>query len=529
MVCRFILIVILAAGGLCGCSSLPHGPRAADKAASVDAALSYARAVWDMIPDGAQAGAGAQSGMRDALAEVLEELEDDRPLRSWKGTVPVDGWQVTFASSRDGWAVLDPSRFDEVESIPAGQKFKDIKRPAVQDGLGLPVVLSQEYREEKASTDTRLFPLNGRHLPATLTAEFTGPRAVRLTFHHTRNVQKARVKGRERALAYDLTTPLMRCMDAGFLGKFAMPGLFKPEEYLKESGIYVPELFDPKKIPVVFVHGLDSAPHIWEVAMNELLADPVLRQNYQIWYFLYPTGLPIHGSAARLRASLNAARRHYDPQDKLPALDRMILVGHSMGGLISRMQVIDSGEEFYRALFTRPLSALKLSAESREMIRKVLYFRRQPFIERVIFIATPHRGSQIADFRIVQFLAGLIERAVFVNKLFEDIMNNAQSAINPDLHQFRDLGGRSVQNLSPRHPLLGALNRLRIQVPFHSIIAATSLLPPVEDSSDRFVPWRSAHLPGAASELLVPGWHSCTTNQEVTAEISRILREGLKR
>jgi pimeloyl-ACP methyl ester carboxylesterase len=80
------------------------------------------------------------------------------------------------------------------------------------------------------------------------------------------------------------------------------------------------DVYDPQRIPVVFVHGLLSDPHIWLNAVNAINSDPELRAAYQPWYFLYPTG---HRRAAdlrpKLRESLRQARDFLIPTTTIPA------------------------------------------------------------------------------------------------------------------------------------------------------------------------------------------------------------------
>ena len=508
------------------CRSLPAALRSTSTVASAAAA---AESAWQALPPRSDASPEQQRAYAAATGQFLTALKSQLPLRLWSGSRVVDGWTITFADSTAGQPLIAPAKTDEIITIPPRPAQADLPAGSVRGGIGLPIVLRQEYDAGRASSK-KLFPLNGRHLPATLTVEFTGPRAATLAFHDTWQADRARVKGRSRALALDFPHAVHASMDPKFLGAFSLRGLLRPDEALEDAGLYVPFPYDPGRIPVVFVHGLNSDPHIWERAILELVADPQLRARYQPWYFLYPTGLPIHGSAAQLRRALATAIRHYDPEGNDALLRRMVLVGHSMGGIISRLQATDSGNDIYSAYFTAPPDALSLSPANRRMVEENLFFKPAPFVSRVIFVATPHRGSRVADFRIVQALTGLIRRAVRVDEFITDVARNAEGLLNPELRAFKDLGGRSVQNLSPRHPILKAMDRRPVAVPHHSIIGVLNPRKPLAESTDGVVPYWSSHLDSAASEMTVEAWHSCTHKPEVTGEIRRLLRAhaGLK-
>ena len=197
-----------------------------------------------------------------------------------------------------------------------------------------------------------------------------------------------------------------------------------------------------------------------------------------------------------------------------------------MGGILAQMQVIDSGDDFRRAYFNRPIDQLKLSNEIRPRVRASLEFSRVPWIRRVVFVATPHWGSQLADAAIVRFMLFLIRVPIATAQLVTEMTEFNFDAINPELHGFGTLGVRSVQNLSPRHPYFRALNARPIGIPFNSIIGDRGR-GDTPYSSDGVVPYWSSHLEGAQSEKIVPAPHNLTEKTETIKEIQRILRDHL--
>ena len=112
----------------------------------------------------------------------------------------------------------------------------------------------------------------------------------------------------------------------------------------------------------------------WTQAVNQLLADPQIRSRYQFWFYLYPTGLPVWWSAANLRSELDRFRTTLDPSHTNPNLNNMVIVGHSMGGLISSLMVRKGGEDLWRQFMVTPPEKLKISRPAKEHLLKIVNF-----------------------------------------------------------------------------------------------------------------------------------------------------------
>jgi hypothetical protein len=236
--------------------------------------------------------------------------------------------------------------------------------------------------------------------------------------------------------------------------------------------------------------------------------------------FIYPTGQPIPTSAAQLRESLVRVRGSLDPQHTDAALDRMVLVGHSMGGLLSKMMVQDSGTELWDAVITVPRNRFKAPPDVKQALDRTLTYQRLPFVQRVVFIATPHRGSPIADSTFGRIISDRIRRPAKMDARIAEI-----EALNgPDVvsKELRGKALNSIANLRTDSPILASLNHIGIDhsVPYHSII-------PLIDgilNTDGVVEYSSSHLDGAKSELIVPGTHSSQEHPDVTRELDHILQ-----
>ncbi len=255
--------------------------------------------------------------------------------------------------------------------------------------------------------------------------------------------------------------------------------------------------------------------------MNELENDPEIAARYQFWVFMYPTGLPIPTSALDLRNSLNDVRNTLDPEHDDPVLDEMVLIGHSMGGLLSKMMVQNTGQVLWNAAFSRPVGELEASPPTRAMLVNSLIFSPLPFVRRVVFVATPHRGSPIADQAFGRTIASFVKNTSDQAALSKELVSlNGPDLIAPE---FRRVPFNAVSNLRTDSPILKALDQIPIspKVPYHSIIpqlgGGTTL------HTDGVVEYNSSHLDGVVSETIVSGSHFAMPQPNVTAEVRKIL------
>jgi pimeloyl-ACP methyl ester carboxylesterase len=330
------------------------------------------------------------------------------------------------------------------------------------------------------------------------------------------------VGARQVELASDRTTPLAAQVARGHLAALEWLGLFESDFQRPgfETGLYMMRPYEAGKIPVVFVHGLFSSPRAWMQTINELRNSPELDARFQYWVFLYPTGLPIPASAARLRDSLVDARESLDPAHKDPALDRMVLIGHSMGGVLSKMMVQNSGLTLWDAAITVPHDQLKAPPELKASLDHVLLFQPLPFVQRVVFVATPHRGSPIANSLFGRMISDLVRRPVTLASRIKEIEElNGPNVISREL---RSQPLNAIGNLRTDSPILVALDHIAVspEIPYHSIIPQIG---GKKGGSDGVVEYRSSHLDRAVSEQIVPGTHSSQESPPVTHELRRIL------
>jgi hypothetical protein len=325
------------------------------------------------------------------------------------------------------------------------------------------------------------------------------------------------------AIALSFTdVPVTEIETLGFLGR--LTGFYAERPPLVSSTPYKPGL-----IPVVFVHGTESSVVRWAEMYNRLLADPDIRSRYQFWFFQYDSGNPIVVSSLLLRDSLRTAVARLDPEGKDPALRKMVLIGHSQGGLLVKMQVINSGNQIWDSVSKKPLDQLELSDKTRDLMRRAMFVEALPEVSRVVFICTPHRGSFVAGRNIIRNLVRmLIALPTNLAGLDAEIIRN-RDALQPGVSLFVP---SAVDNMSPHHHFILTLQKIPVasDVKDHSIIAIETD-GPVEQGNDGVVEYTSAHIEPVESELIVrPSPHSTQGNPHTIEEVRRILRlhVGLK-
>jgi pimeloyl-ACP methyl ester carboxylesterase len=295
-----------------------------------------------------------------------------------------------------------------------------------------------------------------------------------------------------------------------------------------QKGLYLGQPYQRGKIPIVFVHGLMSSPLAWLEMINDLMENPQIRQRYQFWFFLYPTGNPILFSASVLRDSLLEARQVFDPEGKDPAFDQMVLVGHSMGGLLAKMVVQQSDDLLWKVASDRAIEHLGITVEQRAFLERMLFFEPLPFVSRIVFIAVPHRGSKLVRKPIVERATSLVKPAANLVRLTADVI----MALVEDADTAEDLLAKhmptGIGDLRPDNPVLQTIAELPMDpdVTYHSIIG-NHLAADTPGGTDTVVPYESSHLEGAASERIVQSDHSAQTHPLAILEVKRILLEHL--
>ena len=457
-----------------------------------------------------------------AVARIFGIIHD-AGLEPWKAPLHCPGaarvWNFSILS--DSKAGRDPADF---VIRPADVfKFKGtlVVQRTLKEGLGAPlVVVSKDAKPGKIDT----FQVSRISYGMTGVVNFKGNDCIGV-FLDPLAFEDIPFNGHTQPLAADFTAPLALALASQNQRQKELDGLFRPAEFESKARLALLQPYDPKKIPVLCIHGLGDSQATWAPLIQTLRGDPVIRKNYQFWFFSYPTGYPYPLAASVLRHRLDTLNTRFPDHRKL------VVIGHSMGGMISRTLITDSGMKLWDAIYDKPPSEMPFSAETRRIMSESLIFKPRSDISRVIFASASHRGSNVAtDFlgrlgsRIIGSPADLLPHDPEVLSLAKPNSTGENLKRMPNSIDFLKPENRFVSTLAGIPTAPG--------IPYHSIIGDRGKggnpnhEPPIR--TDGIVPYWSSHLDGARSELIIPSTHWTNQHPLGIAEVGRILHEHLK-
>lgn len=466
-----------------------------------------------------------------ALALGLKDRKDDTiDLSSRTLSLPFGSLTLETDERDLEWGGHRLEDFFSTDEI----RVRGLRNRYRREGIGAPLGASAVPLEE-APDSTLLVPPRFR-VPVTA---FLRPEAIgeallggevhaRLEVYTFDRAETVRIGKRKVPLEFDSTATLAQGLETSTLWSFELAGFLGRILPLpqRDSGLFLLHPYHPGRVPVVLVHGTGSSPARWAELVNELQGDPDLGPRVQIWLFIYNTGNPILYSGHLLRGALEEAVATFDPEGRDPALSRMVVIGHSQGGLLAKLQVTVSGDRFWANASDEPFDATRMKPDTRAFLKPIMFFDPLPQVRSVVYIATPHRGSSPGPRWLADLAARLITLpAELVQRTLEVVLSN------PDTEAQRRLERTptALDNMSPNDPFTTTLSSLveTTGVAVHSIIAVKKPGPP-QGQSDGLVTYESAHLDHAASELVVRSGHSTQANPFTIAEVKRILRLHLE-
>jgi len=467
-----------------------------------------------------------------ALAEALQDAQGHYVFpRAGTFELPFGTIELSFDDSTLTW---HDHRL--VDLTPVGQlKVEGLRNRYRTAGIGAPLSARPQPPDDHYDDDSLIGP-NSR-VPVTLFLRVDEPEHQIVTsalhggleLYATTETETLRINNRDVPLEAEPTAVMATTLAAArpwtselaaFLGDAVK---YKTRPTLLRAG----QPYRRGKIPVVFVHGTASSIFRWADMVNDLLADDQIRAAYQFWFFTYDSGNPIVYSAYRLRKLLTQDVERFTRDASDPALDQMVVIGHSQGGLLTKLTAIDSGDRFWQNISNKPFDEVKFSPQTRELLHDALFVKPLPFVKRVIFICTPHRGSFLAGPQFVRRLAAWLVR------LPSDVVSVSAefTGLSSGQEQYMSLQHipTAIDNMSPGHPFIRALASIPIApgVKANSIIAVKQT-EDIEHGDDGVVKYQSAHIEPVESELVVHDSHSTQANPHTIAEVRRILLEHLK-
>ena len=448
-----------------------------------------------------------------ALARVFTTIRDAR-LDPWTQPLTVPGANGGFVLTHRGDP--RPQRNPALYEFTPADQFdvhgKYVSERTIRNGIGAPLVAigREKFKDARAE-----FTLPRTYYGVTAIARFEDRRCV-LSFEDPLAVEIVRLSGHTFPLAADFTVPVAVMLARNNPKKFELTRLLRPEKYAETARIARLQPYDPNKSVVLVVHGLMDTPATWTPMINTLRGDEEIRRNYQFWFFSYPSGYPYPYSAMILRRELDAIEK------KFPLRKRIVVIGHSMGGCISRLLLTDADERLWMQLFGKSLKDVNLNPENKELFVETLVFRHRPEVGRVIFISAPLRGSEMAGHRLGRLGSSLVRLPVTLLRAGRDALKiMTLSADDLPLKRVPN----SIDTLAPSNRFVKAINTIPMTkgIPYHSIMGDRGR-GDTPKSSDGVVPYWSSHLEGAQSELVVPSNHSAHQNPQAIEEVRRILK-----
>ncbi len=409
--------------------------------------------------------------------------------------------EIAVPTSHHGF-VWQPQDFDQV--VPVGEySTKEIRNRYCCSGIGVSVIVVHCRRPNE------LFRRTEQTFAATVVLRPTfdsnsAKRGFELAFLDPLRVATTTVAGQRVSITRDISAPIVYRLSQAereYLRLFLQPG-----STTENLGLFMIEPYQPRKIPVVFVHGLMSDPFTWANIANEIRARPDLLERYQIWGFEYATGEPFLTSASVLRRQLQQAKAFLDSGGSDEAWSRVVLVGHSMGGLISKLQISHSGAQLWNAVSSRPLDQIVTTAETRRSLSESFFFEPLPYITRVVFVGTPHRGSPWAERPVGRLGARLVREPSSLQNEHRQLIGDNPNTFS---REFVQRVPTSVDLLEPDSRLLQAINQLPTDphVRLHSIVGSGYWMIGA-GNSDKVVPVSSARIHNATTERFVNSKHT---------------------
>lgn len=483
--------------------------------------LSVARESWISLKQGKISSFDDVDGynliVRDSVVQIAENWSADKStvstLNTVSGNVTVD---VDASSIR---------RVEDIDHLIPADFIKikrGLKEKTIIEGIGSSMVIRREHTEEDP-----LVPKKGLWSPVTVIMDFDRPDRPVLRFVEPDRNGEVSISGHSYPLAANYSAFLARDFEDRQRQIIDLPALLNYNKFEDQMGIYRMSAFDPGKKVCILIHGINSSPATWRVCLNGLYADREIREKYEFWVYGYPTGAPIPYLSLKLREAVEEMTE-YRRNNGARNLNITVL-GHSMGGLMAKALTQHSGRENWDAFFKVPPSELNLPDDQKELLEKMMFFEPNPYVDTVIFAATPHQGSDLAEKSIIQVISGLVDIPGQILFLSKDMIRQSQQFLTPLGQDVARELPTSLGHLGPSSVLSSVVAQIPLNpnVRYYSVIGNNSPEgTPLEKSSDNVVPYVSSHIEGVEWEKVVRSKHGVQYDEEGIAALIRALKDG---
>ena len=509
------------------CRTLPFGSRGA-----VEPVMETAKGNWDILADPRkkEQWPAAETEYNRAVAILFDKLRCENG----------DGWSERAAAI--GTAISAPDKLhedpnDQDAVFPATEvRIRSSAKHRASHGVGVAAV-GWTTTSPVGVPRPKFHPPNGQARNLTVTLDFSN-KTPQWRFAKRWVTESLAIGKNAHHLAADWSAPIDFFWYMCELDDLRIQNVLIPERFTEETGLYFLQPYDPKKIPIVMVHGLVSSPDAYRDILNDLSPEPWFREHYQVWLYNYPTGTPWLYNSMRFRQIISEAGDYVRAHGDDRTLRKMVILSHSMGGLLTLTAVTDPGTKLYHAHFEKPFGQLEptLKPEARELIREGLLYQPLTDPKRIVFMAVPHRGSPMANFRGTAFVSNLIRLPKTLTiGLLDATAKSLSDSLEGKVAMKKVRPPTSLSSLSPLSSGFQGLNQLPLPrgIAFHSIIGDKGQ-GDTPESSDGVVPYWSSHIGPVESELIIPANHAVPNHSEATSEVRRILfmhleKEGMLR
>ena len=452
-----------------------------------------------------------------AVARIFTVVRDAK-LDPWTQPLHLGGdGELTLAWKGDPRPEWNPALYDLTPADQFDTKGVYVEHHTTRDGIGAPLVAKGRANNANAREN---FALPRTYDGVTAVARFEGRRCT-IAFEDPLAAETTTIDGHTFPLAADFTVPMAVLLTETDYHQLELARTLDPQKYAGTARIARLQPYDPNKTVVLVIHGLQDSGATWAQMINDLRGDEFIRRRYQFWFYSYPTGYPFPHSASILREQLDAIER------KFPLRKPMVVIGHSMGGCISRLLITDTGNKVWISIFGKPPEEVPLSPETKKLYSEALIFKHRRDVGRVIFISAPLRGSELGSNWIGRIGSSLVKAPATLREAGAEA-RQFETAQPGELKLKRI--PNSVDTLAPNDAFVLAINEVPITpgIPYNVISGDRGKggnkdhTKPV--MSDGVVPYWSSHLDGAESELVVPSTHGAHRNPQAIAEVGRILK-----
>ncbi len=458
------------------------------------------RQALNLVPEAGVAGStaaqlaaiGASERIDPATRAFARSELALRAAQTLDGKQPAVSRQYYLVAAREAARLLFPdgkmihdlyAYFFENFSLAWGYRITGLRNRYTRDGIGIPMVARRA--PGKSSPLEQYFPSGGYIAPITVYLRFASdalsispdpqsePERVRVGLADTRLAEFVCFGRQTLPVAADFTAPYAVQITRDHSRAAVRAALFGDSVAGSRLGLTISAPWDPGKIPLILIHGLASSAEAWRGLTNDILGSEELRGRYQIIHYTYATNESFLATATRFRRELAEflAVVKYDPH----VSPKLVLIGHSMGGLLAKSVAVDSGTKLWDTTFSVPVEALHADDAVRRTFEDALLLKPWPSVGLIIFMGTPQHGSDQADGLLGRLSASLLHLSADYVNLTREIGLRDSEELQPDIRSgFTSGRMTSVASLSPRNPLMRAYGGLPIVagVPFYSIYRA---------------------------------------------------------